>query len=159
MLLEDHVADTTSISGWPGCMSTARREPGLVERLDGVLGEADALVALEDGRSSRRLRPVIRRSRSRIDGRDVGDLEAAGLARIHRAAERVERLQEERAHEVRLEAPGLGLLHLLLHREEALGAHRLLGERVAVEDDFEVVAVEGVVDLLVRRARTSGWSP
>ena len=64
----------------------------------------------------------------------MGDLEAAGLARMDRAAERLERLHEERADEVRLEAAGLGLLHLLLHREEPLGAHGFLGEGVAVED-------------------------
>ena len=74
------------------------------------------------------------RSRSRIDGGNVGDLEAARLARIDRAAERLEGLHEEGADEVGLEAAGLGLFHLLLHGEEPLGAHGFLGQRVAVED-------------------------
>ena len=57
-----------------------------------------------------------------------------GLAGIHGTAERLERLQEERADEVGLEAAGLGLFHLLLHREEPLGAHGFLGQGVAVEE-------------------------
>ena len=89
----------------------------------------------------------MRRSRSRIDGRNVGDLEAGGFARMNRAAERLEGFHEEGADEVGLEAAGLGLFHLLLHREEALGAHGFLREGVAVEDVAKLVVVEGVVDL------------
>ena len=69
-----------------------------------------------------------------------------GLARMDGAAQRLERLHEEGADEVGLEPAGLGLLHLLLHREEPLGAHGLLRQGVAVEDALEVVVVEGVVD-------------
>ena len=136
------------MSGWPGCISTANGEARLVERADGFLGEADALVALED----RLVLAAIAAGDAAVAladrGRDVGDLEAARFARMDRAAERLEGLQEERADEVGLEAAGLGLLHLLLHGEEPLGAHRLLGQGVAVEECLEVVVVEGVVDLL-----------
>ena len=69
-----------------------------------------------------------------MDGGNVSDLEAGGLARINGAAELLEGLHEEGAHEEGLKAAGLGLFHLLLHGEEALGAHGFLGEGVAVEE-------------------------
>ena len=78
----------------------------------------------------------------------MGDLEAGGLARVHGTAQRCEGFHEEGADEVGLEAAGLGLFHLLLHREEALGAHGFLGQGVAVEDGAQVVVVEGVLDAL-----------
>ena len=48
-------------------------------------------------------------------------------------AQRLEGLHEEGTHEIGLEAAGLGLFHLLLHREEAFGAHGLLRQGVAVK--------------------------
>ena len=69
---------------------------------------------------------------------------------MNRTAQRLEGFHEERAHEVRLEAAGLGLFHLLLHSEEALGAHGFLRESVAVEDVAKCVAVEGVLDSLAK---------
>jgi hypothetical protein len=69
------------------------------------------------------------------------------------ATELLERLQEEGADEERLEPSGLGLLHLLLHREEPLRVHRLLRERVAVEERLRRWSwSSALVDLLVRRA-------
>jgi len=59
---------------------------------------------------------------------------------------RIERLQKKRAHEVWLEPPGFRFLHLFLDREEAVRAHRLLGERVAVQECLEMLAVERLVD-------------
>ena len=101
----------------------------------------------------------MRRSRSRMDGRDVGDLEAGGLARIHGTAQRLEGLHEEGADEVGLEAAGLGLFHLLLHGEEALGAHGFLGQGVAVEDASQWSWSKACSMRWPSRARTSGWSP
>ena len=96
-------------------------EAGLVERLEGVAGEGDAVVALED----RLLLAAIAAGEPAVPfadrGGNVGDLEALGLAPVDRAAELVERLQEERADEERLEAPGLGPFHLLFHLEEPIG--------------------------------------
>jgi hypothetical protein len=73
---------------------------------------------------------------------------ATFLASVHDAAQRLETLCEERPHEVRLQAAGLGLLHLGLDLEEAFGRHRLLGEGVAVEQALQALVVEVVVDLL-----------
>ena len=148
VLLQKHVAHGEH-ERVAGMHQHGEGEARLVERLDGFLGEADALVALEDGLELAAVAAGDAGGRAR--GSTAGTWvisKRPGFARIHRAAERLERLQEERADEVGLEAAGLGLLHLFLHREEPLGAHRLLGEGVAVEERLEVVAVEGVVDLL-----------
>lgn len=64
------------------------------------------------------------------------------------ASDCVKRLQEECPHEERLEPAGFGFLHLLLDRKESVGAHRLLGERVAVQERLEMIVVECLVDLL-----------
>ena len=68
---------TASISGWPGCISTARGEARLVERLNGILGEADALVALQDGLVLAAIAPGDPAVALADGGGDVGDLEAA----------------------------------------------------------------------------------
>ena len=151
---------TASISGWPGWSIAAKASARLVERPDGFPGEADALVALEHGREFAAVAAGDAAVALADRGGNVGDLEAAGLARMNRAAQLLERLHEERADEEGLEPAGLGLFHLLLHGEEPLGAHGLLREGVAVED-----ACEGGRgrrrgrSLWLRRARTSGWSP
>ena len=40
---------TASISGWPGWIMLGEGSAGPVERADGFLGEADALVAFQHG--------------------------------------------------------------------------------------------------------------
>jgi hypothetical protein len=64
----------------------------------------------------------------------------------HYPAETLERLREERADEVGLQAARLGHFHLLFHSEEPLDAHGFPCERVALEEFFDVAAVEGGVD-------------
>jgi hypothetical protein len=93
------------------------------------------------------LRPVSRRSRLADGGRDVGDLVAArprGLWTEPPSCSNA--LRKKGPHEVRLQPARLGLLHLLLDLEQPIRAHRLLGQRVAVEQALQVVVVEGVVD-------------
>src|SRR4029077_1653550 len=80
--------------------------------------------------------------------RDVGNLEARGLPRVCCASDRVQRLQEKCPYEERLEAPRFGFLHFLLNGKEAVGAHRLLGERVSIQERLEVIVVERLIDLL-----------
>ena len=80
--------------------------------------------------------------------RDVCDLEARGFARMRCASDRVKRLKEECPHEERLEPTRFGFFHLLLDGKESVGAHRLLGERVAIQERLEVIVVECLVDLL-----------
>ena len=76
------------------------------------------------------------------------------------AAEALERLEEERLDVVRLEAAGLGALHVLADAVDAAGVHRVVGQRALLEQVLELAAVERVLDApCVRRARTSGWSP
>ena len=117
-----------------------------VERADGFLGETDALVAFQDGGEFAAVAPGDLAVALADEGGDVGDLQAARLAGIHGTAETLERLREERADEVGLEAARLGHFHLLLHSEEPLGAHGFLRERVAFEEFLDVAAVEGGVD-------------
>ena len=122
------------------------RQARLVERLDGILDERDTLVALED----RLLLATVPAGQPTValadDGGDVGDLVSSGFATVDRAAELIERLEEERPHEERLQPSRLGPLHLFLHLEEPIRRHRFLGEGAAVEQALQVVVVEGVVD-------------
>ena len=76
------------------------------------------------------------------------DLEASGLSRMNGTAQRLEGFHEERSHEVGLEAAGLCLFHLLLHGEEALGAHGFLREGVAIKDVAKLVVIECILDAL-----------
>ena len=62
----------------------------LVERLDGFALEADALVALEHRLVLAAIAPGDPAVALADRGRNMGDLEAAGLARMDRAAERLE---------------------------------------------------------------------
>ena len=125
----------------------------LVERLEGIACEGDAVVTLQD----RLLLAAVAAREPAVAfadrGGNVGDLESPGFATVDRAAELVECLQEERPHEERLKAAGFGPLHLFLHRVEPIRRHRFLRQGVAVEQRLQVVVVEGVVDLL-RQAGT-----
>src|SRR5690242_19801102 len=85
--------------------------------------------------------------------RDMRNLIARGFTRMCRAAKCVERLREEGPNEKRLEPARFGLLHFLLNGKQPLGTHGFLGERIAVEKVFQVVAIKRLVDFL-REART-----
>jgi len=129
-----------------GMQHGGERRARPVERSHRVLGEADALVTFQDRGQLAAVAPGDDAVAVADSDRDVGDLEAGPLARVHDPAERREGPREEGAHEVGLEAAGLGLLHFLLHREEAFGAHRLLRQGVTIEDGAQVLAVERVLD-------------
>ena len=90
----------------------------------------------------------MRRSRSRIDGGNVGDLEAPGLAGMDRAAELLERLQKERSHKEGLKPAGLGLLHLFLTAKRRSALIVSCARALRSSNVFEMVVVEGVVDAL-----------
>jgi hypothetical protein len=60
---------------------------------------------------------------------------------------------------VRLEAAGLGALHLFAHLATRLHVHRVVRERPVFDQLLKVRSVHPVLDGLVSRARTSGWSP
>src|SRR5262245_23609538 len=113
-----------------GMNHAGKREPGAVCRAHSVLCEADAFVATEDRSEVATIPSRDDPVALAQDRRHMGNLEPVGLTRKDRAAERFEALHEERAHEVGLEPPGLGLFHLLLHSKETLCAEALLGERV-----------------------------
>ena len=84
------------------------------------------------------------------------DLEAGGLSRMDRTAQRLEGFHKERAHEIRLEPAGLSFLHLILHGEKALRAHRFLRESVAIEDVAKFVAIEGILNALAETGADFG---
>jgi hypothetical protein len=122
---------TASISGCPGWSIAAKAAPAC--RAAGRLpGETDALVTLQHRREFAAVAAGDEAVALADGGRDVRDLEAGRLARMNGTAQRLEGFHEERAHEKGLEAAGLGLFHLLLHGEEALGAHGFLRQGVAV---------------------------
>ena len=147
MLFQQHVADGEH-ERVAGMEHGGEGDARLVERADGFPGEADALVTLEHGSEFAAVAAGDEAVALADGGRNMRDLEAGGLSRMNGTAQRLEGLHEERADEVGLEAAGLGFFHLLLHGEEALGAHGFLGESVAVEDVAKCVAIEGVVDSL-----------
>ena len=140
----------------------------LQNRLECLLEEAhiklSSLVTDLLGLSARRMLQALADGETNPDAlvtladrrRDVGDLEAPVLARMRCASDRVEGLQEECPHEKRLKTAGFGLLHLLLDGEESVSAHRLLRERVAVQERLKMIVVESLVDLL-GEARTDFW--
>ena len=109
-----------------------------------VLLEADALVAREDRA------PDADQAVALADGRrDVGDLVAARLAPVDRAAETREGLEEERLDVVRLEPAGVGALHVLADRCDPRRVHRVVDQGALVEQLLEVLAVDRAVDGLV----------
>ena len=121
---------------------------GLVERADSFAGEADPLVTLEHGGEFAAVAAGDDAVALADGGRNVRDLEAGGFSRMNGTAQRLEGFHEEGAHEIGLQAAGLGLFHLLLHREEALGAHGFLREGVAIKNVAKLVVIEGVLDAL-----------
>jgi hypothetical protein len=135
------MSDIDSIDGWPGCMEHGAAEARLVELLDRGALETDALVSLQHGFL---FPPITARDAAvalSYGGRNMGNLEAPDFAGMRRATKRIEGFQEKRPDEIRLQAAGFGLLHFFLHDEETLRAHRLLCERVAVEQRLQVLVV------------------
>src|SRR5262249_10085398 len=81
-------------------------------------------------------------------GRNVRNFKAAVFTGMRRPAKGVDGLQEKRSHEERLKTARLSFLHFFLNCKQAVGAHRLLRKRIAVQERPEVLAVESLVDLL-----------
>ena len=133
MLLEDQVGDRQH-ERVAGVHQHSPRLPRLVERLDSLTLEADAVVSLEH----RLLLAAVAAGDPPVAladfVRNVGDLVAARLPGVDRPAEGGEGPHEERPHKERLKAAGLCFFHFLLHGEEPLGSHRLLGQGVAAEE-------------------------
>ena len=135
MLLEDQVGDRQH-ERVAGVHQHSPRLPRLVERLDSLTLEADAVVSLEH----RLLLAAVAAGDPPVAladfVRNVGDLVAARLPGVDRPAEGGEGPHEERPHKERLETAGLRFFHFLLHGEEPLGSHRLLRQGVAAEKVF-----------------------
>ena len=159
VLFQQHVADGEH-ERVAGMKHAGEGSAGLVQRADGFLGEADALVALEHGSEFAAVAAGDEAVALADRGRNVGDLEAVGLARINGTAQRLEGFHEEGADEVGLEAAGLGLFHLFLHRKEAFGAHGLSCARALRSRMSRSVSWSKAFSMRwPSRARTSGWSP
>src|SRR5208282_2659735 len=79
-------------------------------------------------------------------GRDVGDLVAARFALLGRPAQKSERLVEERLDIVRLEAAGLGALHLFSDSPDPAGVHGVVGERPFFKQVPQPPAVEREIE-------------
>ena len=134
---------------------TDERGQRLPLRRDQRLLEGDALVARQDRLADADQAVAVAHRR-----RDVRDLVAARLALLGRAAEPLERLEEERLDVVRLQAARLGALHVLADAVHAAGVHRVVGERALLEQVLKLAAVEARCRrTCVSRARTSGCSP
>ena len=127
--VEQRVAgQTKAASGWPwGATRDFLKGDPLVARQH-RLADADQAVAVADGRGH------------------VGDLVAARLALLDGAAQALEGLEEERLDVVRLEAAGLGPLHVLADARHAAGVHHVVGQRALFQKVLEVGAIEGVFD-------------
>ena len=93
------------------------------------------------------------------------DFEPPRLTRMDRPAQRFEGFEEKRSNKVRLKSPRLGPLHLFLDCKEPIRTHRLLRERVPIEQGLEMVVVQGLVDLCrktsthIRRGHRTEWPP
>ena len=113
----------------------------LALRRDQRLLEGDALVARQHRLADADQAVAVAHRR-----RDVGDLVAARLALLGRAAQALERLEEEGLDVVRLQAARLGPLHVLADAVDPAGVHRVVGERPLFEQVLELAAVERVLD-------------
>ena len=91
---------------------------------DQFLLEGDALVALQNGIAPSDLPVAVANH-----GRDVGDLVPLGLPLVDLAAQQLERFEEERCDEMRLEPSCVGPLHLLPDGPNAGDIHRIAGQR------------------------------
>ena len=127
-------------------------EAGFVERLNGLPVEANSFVARQDGLM---LAAITARDALIAFAKgcwNIRDLKTPGLARMRGAAQGVESPQEKRSHEIGLKAARFGSIHLFLHREKFVRTQRLLGEGTAIQQRFQMVVVECLVDLR-RQAR------
>ena len=111
-----------------------------VRRHQGLL-EGDALVA-----GQHRLADADQAVAVAHRGRDVGDLVAARLALLGRAAQKPERLVEEGLDVVRLQAAGLGPLHVFADAVDPAGVHGVVGERPFFQQVPQLAAVERVFE-------------
>src|SRR5712692_838907 len=147
MLLKNHIGHREH-QRMAGMHQHGATEARFFERLNSGALETDAVVAFQH----RLLFPPIASCDAAVSltysDRNMRDLVTARFAGMRRPAECIQRPEKERAHEIRLESPRLGLLHLLLHGEKALRAHCFLREGVAVEQGFQMLAVQGLVDFL-----------
>ena len=110
----------------------------LARRRDQLLLEGDALVARQHRLADADQAVAVADRR-----RHVGDLVAARLALLDRAAQALEGFLEERLDVVRLQPAGLGALHLLADAVDAAGVHRVVGQRALLQQVLQLVAVEG----------------
>ena len=110
---------------------------GLAVRRHQILLEGDALVA-----GQHRLADADQAVAVAHRGRDVGDLVAARLPLLGRAAQKPERLVEEGLDIVRLEAAGLGPLHIFADALDPAGVHGVVGERPFFQQVPQLAAVE-----------------
>jgi hypothetical protein len=125
--VEQRVAGhTKAASGWPWARQRLLEGDALVARQHG-LARADQAVAVAHGSGH------------------MGDLIAARLACLAESAQTLESLVEERLDVVRLEAPGIGALHLLTDALHAAHVHGVMRQSALFEQILEV-------------ARSSAWS-
>src|SRR5579884_3121477 len=102
--------------------------------------EDDALVAAQDGSA----RIGARQAMAQF-GRHEGDLVAARLTLVVAAAQVLEGFQEEGGDKMRLQAAGLGALHLLAYLAHTHHVHHLAHQRALLKQGFQVVAVKRLV--------------
>ena len=112
----------------------------LALRRDQRLLERDALVARQHRLADTDQAVAIAHRR-----RNVGDLVAARLPLLGRAAEPLEGFEEERLDVVRLQATGVGAFHVFADAVHAAGIHGVVGERPLFHQVLEVAAVERIV--------------
>jgi hypothetical protein len=113
--VEQRVAGhTKAASGWPWARQRLLEGDALVARQHG-LARADQAVAVAHGSGH------------------MGDLIAARLACLAESAQTLESLVEERLDVVRLEAPGIGALHLLTDALHAAHVHGVMRQSAFFE--------------------------
>src|SRR5579871_125499 len=81
-------------------------------------------------------------------GGDVRDLEPPGFALANRAAEQPKCFEEEALDEMRLKTARLGPFHLFADFAHLRCVHRVVRQRSFLDQLLDVLAVQGVVDLL-----------
>ena len=77
--------------------------------------------------------------------RNVGDLVAARLALLGRSAQAAEGFEEKRLDVVRLQAAGLGTLHIFADAVDAARVHGVMGKGMFFEQVLKLAAVERVI--------------
>src|SRR4030095_4598491 len=116
-----------------GVKHYSERRAWFIERPHRFLGKADTFVAFEYGGNFAAVTPGDHAVALAYGCWNVGDLKAAGLARVNRAPQRCKSLHKESADEVGLEAACLSLLHLFFHCKQSLGVHTFLSQSITIE--------------------------